>query len=184
MGDQKQALAGLSDAVWARMWRRFEGLTDEEYFWEPVPDCWSLRRGSDGRWTSDLTVPTPDPEPFTTIAWRMWHLIDMYGENRAPNWLGVPAQGAAIGLDDPEGSPPSSAAAALALLDRAHDRWDAHLALVSDDRLALPIGSVGGPFAEHSRAAYVLHMLDEFIHHSAEIALLRDLWRSQQPQLR
>ena len=56
MGDQKQALAGLSDAVWERMWRRFEGLTDEEYFWEPVPDCWSLRSGSDGRWTSDLTA--------------------------------------------------------------------------------------------------------------------------------
>jgi hypothetical protein len=37
---------------------------------------------------------------------------------------------------------------------------------------------VAGPeYADRTRAAYVLHMLDEFIHHGAEIALLRDLWR-------
>src|SRR5260221_14090429 len=23
---------------------RLEGLTDQEYFWEPVPGCWSLRK--------------------------------------------------------------------------------------------------------------------------------------------
>jgi hypothetical protein len=39
---------------------------------------------------------------------------------------------------------------------------------------------VAGPdYADRTRAAYVLHMLDEFIHHGAEIALLRDLWRWQ-----
>jgi hypothetical protein len=130
---------------------------------------------------ADWPLPRPDPAPFTTIAWRLWHLIDMYGEDRAPKWLHVPAQGNAIGLDDPEGAPPPSAADAIALLERAHDRWDAHLALVDDDILALPVGPVAGPeYAESTRASYVLHMLDEFIHHGAEIALLRDLWRWQQ----
>ena len=33
--------------------------------------------------------------------------------------------------------------------------------------------------AERTRAAYLLHMLDEFIHHGAAIALLRDLRRWQ-----
>ena len=37
----------------------------------------------------------------------------------------------------------------------------------------------GPEYADRTRAAYVLHMLDEFIHHGAEIALLRDLWRWQ-----
>lgn len=23
-------------------------MTDEEYFWEPVPGCWSIRRRTDG----------------------------------------------------------------------------------------------------------------------------------------
>ena len=67
------------------------------------------------------------------------------------------------------------------MLVRAHDRWDAHLALVQNERLDEPVGAVAGPqYADRSRAAYVLHMLDEFIHHGAEIALLRDLWRWQQ----
>ena len=39
----------------------------------------------------------------------------------------------------------------------------------------------GDEYADRTRAAYVLHMLDEFIHHGAEIALLRDLWRWQHP---
>ena len=83
-------------------------------------------------------------------------------------------------MDDPAGAPPSSVADALALLERAHDRWDAHLDLVTEEALAEPIGRVAGPeYADRSRAAYVLHMLDEYIHHGAEIALLRDLWRWQ-----
>ena len=67
----------------------------------------------------------------------------------------------------------------MALLERAHDRWDAHLSLTDDERLGELVGPVGGGYADRTRAAYVLHMLDEFIHHGAEIALLRDLWRWQ-----
>jgi hypothetical protein len=133
------------------------------------------RRHVDGR-----GEPRPEPGPFTTIAWRLWHLIDMYGEDRAPRWLDVPAQGMPIGLDDPDGAPPATASEAVALLERAHDRWDAHLDLAEEERLHENVGPVAGPqHADRSRAAYVLHMLDEFIHHGAEIALLRDLWRWQ-----
>ena len=28
--------------------QRLVGLTDEEYLWEPVPGCWSIRRKSEG----------------------------------------------------------------------------------------------------------------------------------------
>jgi hypothetical protein len=173
------ALVDLSDQVWVRTRARLDGLRDEEYLWEPAPGCWSVRQRRDGTWLADWPLPRPEPEPFTTIAWRLWHLIDMYGENRAPRWLDVPFQGDPIGMDDPDGAPPATAADALALLERAHARWDAHLALVDDDRLEQKVGPVGGPYAERTRAMYVLHMLDEFIHHGAEIALLRDLWRWQ-----
>lgn len=176
-----QELITLSDEVWQRMWARFYGLVDDEYFWEPAPGCWTIRCRSDGVWVSDGALPRPDPEPLTTIAWRLWHLIDMYGENRAPTWLGVAPQGDPIGLDDPDGSPPATAAEALVLLERAHGRWNAHLALVTDEQLAEPIGHIGGEYSARSRAQYVLHMLDEFIHHSAEVSLLRDIWRWHQP---
>jgi hypothetical protein len=180
--DVTRELQDLSDQAWHRTRARLVGLSDEEYLWEPAPGCWTVRERADGSWMADWPLPRPDLEPFTTIAWRLWHLIDMYGEDRAPRWLDVPAQGAPIGHDAPDGAPPCTAADALVLLERAHDRWDAHLALVDDARLAEPIGAVAGPeYAERSRAAYVLHMLDEFVHHGAEIALLRDLWRWQRP---
>jgi hypothetical protein len=178
--DVTRELIDLSDEAWRRIRARVDGLTDAEYFWEPAPGCWSIRQRPDGTWTADWPLPRPDPEPFTTIAWRLWHLIDMYGEDRAPRWLDLPPQGPPIGTDDPDGAPPGTAADAVALLERAHARWDAHLALVDDDRLAERVGDVAGPqYADRSRAAYVLHMLDEFVHHGAEIALLRDLWRWQ-----
>ncbi len=177
----KQELVELSDEVWQRLRSRFDGLTDEEYLWEPAQGCWTVRPRPDGTWTADWPLPRPEPEPFTTIAWRLWHLIDMYGENRAPEWLDVAPQGEAVGVDNPEGAPPPTAAEALTLLERAHARWDAHLALVSEARLGEKVGPVGGGYADRTRAAYVLHMLDEFIHHGAEIALLRDLWRWQHP---
>ena len=166
MTEVTRELTDLSDEVWQRLRARVEGLSDAEYLWEPAPGCWSIRRRTDGTWVADSPLPRPDPEPLTTIAWRLWHLIDMYGEDRAPRWLDVPPQGPPIGLDDPDGAPPATAAEAVALLERAHDRWDAHLALT---------------YAERTRAAYVLHMLDEFVHHGAEVAVLRDLWRWQHP---
>jgi len=174
----KRELALLSDEVWERTRGRLEGLTDEEYLWEPAPGCWTIREGADGVWKPDWPLPRPDPEPFTTVAWRLWHLIDMYGENRAPTWLDVAPQGEAVGMEGPEGAP-ATAREAVAMLERAHDRWDAHLALASPESLAEKVGPVGGNYAERSRTSYVLHMLDEFIHHGAEIATLRDLWRWQ-----
>jgi hypothetical protein len=178
--DVKTELFDLSNEAWKRIRARVDGLSDAEYLWEPTPGCWSIRQRQDGSWTTDWVLPRPKPDPFTTIAWRMWHLIDMYGEDRAPKWLAVPAQGPAIGLDAPDPSPPATAADAVALLERAHDRWDAHLDLATNESLGERVGPVAGPeYAEHTRTAYVLHMLDEFIHHGAEIALLRDLWRWQ-----
>lgn len=173
----KSELVDLSNFAWKRLRGRLDGLTDEEYRWEPVPGCWTVRPRPDGTWAADQVLPGPDPAPFTTIAWRLWHLIDMYGEDRAPRLLDVEPQGPAIGLDDPQGQPPATAAGAVELLERAHERWDRHLAVVPEERLQEKLGPVGGQYADQTRAAYVLHMLDEFIHHGAEVGLLRDLWR-------
>jgi hypothetical protein len=180
--DVQRELVDLSDEVWRRTRARLDGLSDAEYLWEPAPGSWTIRPRDHGRLAADWPLPRPGMEPFTTIAWRLWHLIDMYGEDRAPRWLDVPAQGPPIGFDDPDGGPPATAAHAVTLLERAHERWDAHLALADDERLGQPIGRVAGPeYAQRTRAAYVLHMLDEFIHHGSELALLRDLWRWQHP---
>ncbi|MGI8574399.1 MAG: DinB family protein, partial [Egibacteraceae bacterium] len=44
--------------------------------------------------------------------------------------------------------------------------------------LARPCGPVEGPFSEEPFAALILHLNREAIHHGAEIALLRDLYRA------
>src|SRR5690349_5344942 len=51
-----------------------DGLTDDEYLWEPVPGCWSVRRRGAG-WFVERTHPAPTPPPVTTIAWRLAHLV-------------------------------------------------------------------------------------------------------------
>jgi hypothetical protein len=49
---------------------RLDGLTDEEFLWEPVPGCWSIRpRGEgtaqvalgSGDFTADWAWPPPEP---------------------------------------------------------------------------------------------------------------------------
>ena len=69
--DWGRLLVGQLEFYWdLHLWPRLEGLTDEEYFWEPVEGCWSLRRGADGRWRLDHG-PEREPAPVTTIAWRL-----------------------------------------------------------------------------------------------------------------
>jgi hypothetical protein len=40
---------------------------------------------------------------------------------------------------------------------------------------------IAGPYAQESRRAFILHQLDELIHHRAEVGVLRDLYRATRP---
>jgi hypothetical protein len=165
----KADIAELNDYVFARTRMRLEGLTDGEYLWEPTPGCWSVRPGPGGTWTAD--GPARDGVgPLTTIAWRLWHLTDCYGSSRNAEWLGLATSA------EPDSVPASTAVAALAILDEAAARWSGVIGELTDGDLTLPLGPIAGPFAESSRLGFVLHMIDEQIHHGAEIALLRDLY--------
>src|SRR5215470_2448485 len=94
-------LAEQLDWQWQNHLRpRLEGLTDQEYFWEPVPGCWSLRkRGAStaprtagaGDYLYEFTYPEPDPAPVTTIAWRLAHLIALVLAERNASHFGGPA---------------------------------------------------------------------------------------------
>ncbi|HYD08528.1 MAG TPA: DinB family protein [Acidimicrobiales bacterium] len=170
----KAELVGLSRFAAERTKRRLDGLTDEELLWEPVPHCWSIRL-RDGRPVADGTPGAPTPA-FTTIGWLVWHLINNYGAKRNHEWLGLdlPWQ---EDLEVSTGTPPITAADALDRLQRAIGQWDAVLDLTSDELLAEPIGKIGGPYARDSKAAFVLHELDEVIHHAAQISTVRDLFR-------
>jgi hypothetical protein len=166
---------------WASFIRpKLEGLTDDEYLWEPVPDCWSIRPRAEARTShaagggdlvADFAFPEPDPPPVTTIAWRIAHIrVGVFGQRNASHFGRDP-------LDYQTTVWAGDAATALAELDEEYARWDEGVRGLGLDRLARPVGPAEGPYAEHPYAELVLHINREAIHHGAEILLLRDLYR-------
>ena len=158
---------------------RLDGLGDEEYFWEPAPESWSVRpRGTSGApvqagsgaFTIDFAFPEPDPAPVTTIAWRLGHVIvGVLGARVASHFGGPP-------VDYQSFVYAGTAAEALDQLDEAYAAWNRGVEGMGADGLARPCGPSEGPYADRSMAALVLHINREVIHHGAEVALLRDLY--------
>lgn len=160
---------------------RLDGLTDDEYHWEPVEGCWGVRpRGTSsapitaggGDWVVDFALPEPVPPPVTTIAWRLGHLVvGIFGERNHSHVDGPP-----IAYDDFAYA--GTADEALAQLDAGYAHWVRGVAALGD-RLWEPVGEAEGPFAPLPYAALVLHISREVIHHGAEVLVLRDLYRSR-----
>lgn len=162
---------------------RLDGLTDAEYFWEPVEGCWSIRPRGDGGFSCDWDPAVTSPPPFTTIAWRLAHIsILVLGLRIAAHFDGVSQQEFGNRLQTMNW--PGTAADGLAALDDAYERWVAGVTSWGDQGLAQECGEAEGPWARHPRASLVLHINREVIHHGAEIATLRDLYRaSNAPKL-
>jgi DinB superfamily len=139
---------------------------------EPVPGCCTLRQTESGDFRAD-DADRPGTPPFTTIAWRLWHLIQNYGAKRQPEWLGVERPPGGFERDD---AAPATAAEAIAVLARAHDFWQDLLRELPAVTWWEPLGPIAGEYAESSKAALVLHHIDEQIHHGAELGVLRDLY--------
>jgi hypothetical protein len=60
--DWNAELLGQLEGHWENQLRpRFDGLSDDEYFWEPVPDCWSLRRDRLAGRGGPAARPLPPP---------------------------------------------------------------------------------------------------------------------------
>ncbi|WP_432849031.1 DinB family protein [Amycolatopsis sp. CA-161197] len=162
-------------------------MTDDEFRWEPAPDCWSVRRRSAGpgpratflagrgEWGRDSAPhPHPWPPPVTTIAWRLSHLSEML-VLRADHTSGSHT----LTRDDYVDT--GDAATATAAFQTGAAAW--RKVLLSVDGAALdtvglctyPHGSdPDEPFLE-----IVWWVNQEVLHHGAEIALLRDLYRAR-----
>jgi hypothetical protein len=161
---------------------RLEGLTDEEYFWEPVENCWSLVRDEAGLWIEEHSGPDaePDPPPFTTIGWRLSHIAASNLGTRANAYFGDPVPEGVDMYDERHRPPvPGTADEAVDLLERMYGLWRDGVAGLSDEELAEPLGSRGGRFADDPMASLVLHVSRETMHHGGEIGVLRDLYRSR-----
>jgi hypothetical protein len=160
-------------ALWTRsadrLDRRLAGLEDSEFFWKPVADSWTVYPTAAG-WTYDYEFPAPTPAPVTSIAWRLVHIA-------ANNWIYWEYAFGAAKLTFPDLAVPSTAAQGLAnwhastapVLDWLTTASEADLDQLRPNHLGpdLPVREI------------VAILLDEQIHHGAEIALLRDLYLRQ-----
>lgn len=64
----------------------------------------------------------------------------------------------------------------MAVLARAYHFWQDLLEELPAASWWEPLGPIAHEYAESSKAALVLHNLDEQIHHGAELGVLRDLY--------
>ncbi|GAA5070587.1 DinB family protein [Nocardia iowensis] len=177
--DRNRTLREQWEFHWNHQLRaRLDGLPDDEYFWSPVPEAWSVRpRGSStapiqagaGDFTIDYAIPAPDPAAFTTIAWRLGHVIVGVLAARNAAHFGAPA----ASYESWEYA--ASAATALDQLEAELDRWLAGVRSLGDAGLRVPVGNKE-PYPELPMADLVLHVHRELIHHLSEVCLLRDLY--------
>ena len=178
--DWNSELVDQLEQHWRHQLRpRLDGLTDDEYFWQPVPDCWTIsRRGQSsapiafgaGEFTMDYAEPPHDPAPVTTIAWRLAHLIVGFASDSAKHFGGPPADARTFLYA-------GTAHEALQQFDDAHDTWVEGVRNLGTQGLARPQGPQQPPaFADAPMAKLILYTNLEVIHHGAELALLRDLY--------
>src|SRR5215470_1532664 len=116
------------DQAYAQLVARLDGLTEAEFFWQPVRDSWTIYQDTGGRWTYHYALPDPQPAPMTTIGWQLVHLAlckVMYHE-----W----AFGAAR-LTWPELDVPHSAAQATTVLVAGQRELRGALVAFADEQL-------------------------------------------------
>jgi hypothetical protein len=174
MADPGASLITAFDYVWQRFTDRLSGMSDEEYLWEPVRGCWTLRRGANRHWQLDGGGgggPAPEPVPVTTIAWRIGHLAGVTVGGFADRLF---ADGT---LTPTDLDYPAAVDELPAFLAEHYGAWRSGLAGLDEDGWLRPLGPSWGPYSEASTADLALHVFDEVVHHGAEVGLLRDLWQ-------
>ena len=159
--------------------RGLESLGDEEFFWEPVPNCWSVRRedasavGGDvvDGWVHERIPGEHDAPPFTTIAWRVVHLYRFnvmwheYGFGAARR----PFADVLI---------PSTASTAVDLWHESYDQlWRAFDGVGDDDLEREYEFPFGDPRRRRTLGGLLMNFFYENVHHGGEILCLRDLYR-------
>lgn len=156
------------DRMFAQLIERLAGITDEEYLWEPVDAVWSVRQSPDGSIAVDgAGVREIDPAPVTTIAWRLWHIaIDCFDDYTRRF------------AHDPSDADPTWTLHAAEAVDILRDKWAGYRSTVAARDWWDLLGPDWETWSHHSIADMAMHAGNELVHHSAEIALLRDLYRS------
>ena len=166
------------DYVAGALFERLDGLTDEEYLWEPAPTTWTVRQGPDGRPVPDVEAwaPNADAAPPRTIAWSVGHLGT--GVLERADYL--------VGSHSLKGGDlewPRGAEAGIAAMRKGLDAWRNGLEEMTDEDLDTVGRSAnpGGLDLTLPLIEIVWWVNKELVWHSAEIWFVRDLYAAMVP---
>jgi uncharacterized damage-inducible protein DinB len=156
--------------------RVLAGVSSDEFFWEPVEGCWTVHPRSEdrgvsvdgsGAWVIDYDPAQPQPAPFTTIAWRTVHIASV-------NYLYWDYAFGTASLSFDLETPGDVAEATEWLFGSHQPILDALDGLSEPDLDRLVPTNWGEHWPAHRIFAT---LINEQVHHGAEISLLRDLYR-------
>jgi hypothetical protein len=157
------------DEAYRMLRSRLDGLTDQEFAWEPAPGAWTVHPDDRGMWIADYAEPDPVPAPITTIGWRVVHISDcklMYHEY-------------AFGPGErqwPDLEADHTAEAALRSLEERHATLAGAAASLEDDAEldVIRMTNWGEPWPTWRILWTLVH---HDLWHGGEIGALRDLYR-------
>ena len=165
--------------------RAFDGLRDEEYFWEPSQPCWSVRRRAqavtpdplgDGPWVLDFdraVASSPSPSPVrTSIGWNIAHVASLPSDLATLDFLG----GTRTPTDEYPPLIPGSARAARDMLVSGWRLLAERLAAA--DATALD-REWDWAFGRTIGYGHLMLLLNEVSHHLAYAAALRDAYAAR-----
>lgn len=116
-----------------------------------------------GDYLMEYAFPKPEIPPVTTIAWRLAHMIvGVFGARNTSHFGGPPAEYRTFAYA-------GTSVQAKAQLDEAYDAWHKGVRGLGAGGLARPCGPAEAPLDQ-----------SEALHHGAELALLRDIYRGQE----
>jgi hypothetical protein len=179
--------------------RAWNGLTDDEFLWEPTDDTWSVHPVTEhrtatpfitGSFAADFDVGVVEAaiagtavEPLTSIAWLFWHVGSQPGRAAEFDFFGG-AHRAESGWTSPYiAAHPifTSADDAVTAMRHGWRALDAALRAATDEQLERPtrFWGYGAPGPMGTGAQIVGSILNEVSHHATQVGVLRDLYRAR-----
>ena len=118
---------------------RLDGLTDDEYFWAPVPNCWTVH--PDGGIDFDYPAPNRHRSPRSRGGWRTsssacWPCATTRTSAARPPTIRA-------------GRTPPTRRPRCAQLDERTKNGSAGVRGLDDDELQRPCGPAEGPYADY-----------------------------------
>ena len=183
--DWGSLIVGQVEFYWSVHLRpRLDGLTDEEFFWEPVGrDVVAAARP--GRRDGAGRRRCAGADPAAGDHDRVAHGPRGGGLLLQPGQHVLRRRQRAGRRDDVRPAAPAGGAAGERRRGARPARPVVRVVAstgsprLSDEELATPLGPRGGYFSKDPMAALIVHLNRETMHHGAEICLLRDLYRAR-----